>query len=331
MPERRFWRPAVVLSLPGSRSQTPCACGQTAQYHDTRPKELLTVLGPVKFQRRYYVCPHCRQGQLRARSGTGCRRRLLFARSATHDSGGGQRIQLPNRAANNWNCWPVSRSPPKPWRRPGRGHRRRYRSLPAARNWTGQTIGTPRGLALLPCPSSTSRWTARVYSVVKAETEGRAGRVGGQPALTRARSNSDACSPRPPPTRTAVRCVTRSPLPMWPPSRPPNKFGLRLYSEAWRRGWSRAQKKVVIGDVAGWIWNLADQHFPSAIQIVDLYHARQQLWELSSQLFPNEPKARQRWIARCLDRLERGKVEALVKILREPCSPAPTNLRKPRQ
>jgi len=74
----------------------------------------------------------------------------------------------------------------------------------------------------------------------------------------------------------------------------------------------------VIGDGAGWIWDLADQHFPSAIQIVDLYHARQHLWELSSKLFPNEPKARQRWIARCLDRLERGKVEALVKILREP-------------
>ena len=49
------------------------------------------------------------------------------------------------------------------------------------------------------------------------------------------------------------------------------KFGLRLYTEAWRRGWSQANKKVVIGDGAVWIWNLADQHFPGAIQIVDLY------------------------------------------------------------
>jgi hypothetical protein len=33
------------------------------------------------------------------------------------------------------------------------------------------------------------------------------------------------------------------------------EFGLRLYTEAWRRGWSRAKKKVVLGDGAVWIWN----------------------------------------------------------------------------
>ena len=51
--------------------------------------------------------------------------------------------------------------------------------------------------------------------------------------------------------------------------------------EAWKRGWSRAvgQKKVVIGDGAEWIWNLVAEHFPDAMQIVDLYHARQHLWE----------------------------------------------------
>jgi hypothetical protein len=94
-------------------------------------------------------------------------------------------------------------------------------------------------------------------------------------------------------------------------------FGLRLYTEAWRRGWSRAQRKVVIGDGAIWIWNLADQHFPSATQIVDLYHARQHLWELLPKLFPDDHKGSKRWIARCLDRLNRGKIEALVKILRD--------------
>jgi transposase len=45
-------------------------------------------------------------------------------------------------------------------------------------------------------------------------------------------------------------------------------------------------KKVVIGDGAEWIWNLAHQDFPSAIQIVDLCHARQHLWELARKLRP---------------------------------------------
>jgi hypothetical protein len=101
------------------------------------------------------------------------------------------------------------------------------------------------------------------------------------------------------------------------------EFGLQFYTEAWRRGWSRARKKVVIGDGAAWIWNLADQHFPGAIQIVDLYHARRHLWELSAKLFPNEEQVRKRWMARCLKQLERGKIEAVVKTLREiqPSSP----------
>ena len=80
---------------------------------------------------------------------------------------------------------------------------------------------------------------------------------------------------------------------------------------------SRAKKQVVIGDGAVWIWNLTDQHFPGAIQIVDLYDARQHLWELSAKLFPNDEQGRKRWMARCLKQLDRGKIEAVVKTLRE--------------
>ena len=39
-----------------------------------------------------------------------------------------------------------------------------------------------------------------------------------------------------------------------------------------------------MGDGAEWIWNLAGQHFPGTIQIVDLDHARQDLWELARKL-----------------------------------------------
>ena len=47
----------------GESGQTPCACGHAAHYHDRRPKQLLTALGPVRFQRGYYICAHCHQGQ----------------------------------------------------------------------------------------------------------------------------------------------------------------------------------------------------------------------------------------------------------------------------
>jgi len=38
------------------------------------------------------------------------------------------------------------------------------------------------------------------------------------------------------------------------------------------------------------------QHFSGAIQIVDLYHARQHLWDLAAKWFPADGKVRQRRI-----------------------------------
>jgi hypothetical protein len=94
-------------------------------------------------------------------------------------------------------------------------------------------------------------------------------------------------------------------------------FGKRLYVEAWKRGWSRAQTKVVIGEGAEWIWNIAKEHFPGAVQIVDLYHARQHLWDLARLLYPNDGKRQKVWIGLHQKRwLEKGKISKLVASLR---------------
>ena len=85
-----------------------------------------------------------------------------------------------------------------------------------------------------------------------------------------------------------------------------------LYSEAWRRGWSHARQKVVIADGALCNWNIADRHFPGAIQIVDLYHARQHLWELAGKLFAGNEARRKGWATRMLSKLDQGEIESLV-------------------
>ena len=94
------------------------------------------------------------------------------------------------------------------------------------------------------------------------------------------------------------------------------QFGRRLYAEAWQRGWARAKKKVVLGDGAEWIWNQANLHFPEATQIVDLYHAREHLWDLAAKLYPNDSPAQKRWVMVEKDKLDDGKIEDLVASLR---------------
>jgi transposase len=101
------------------------------------------------------------------------------------------------------------------------------------------------------------------------------------------------------------------------------EFGKRVYVEAWKRGSSRAQKKVVLEDGAERIWNPASQHFPGAIQIVDLFHAHQHLWELVRKLYPNDESTQKRRIRVQQHRLDKGKIERLVLALSSIQTPIP--------
>ena len=71
-----------------------------------------------------------------------------------------------------------------------------------------------------------------------------------------------------------------------------------------------------MGDGAEWIWNIADQHFPGAIQIVDLFHARQHLWGPTRKLYPNQDAEQRRWMTVHQDMLDEGKTTDLVAALR---------------
>lgn len=64
-----------------------------------------------------------------------------------------------------------------------------------------------------------------------------------------------------------------------------DEFGALIRSEAFRRGFARAQRVVFLGDGAAWIWELARINFPGAVQILDLYHALEHLHELCDGLY----------------------------------------------
>jgi hypothetical protein len=129
--------------------------------------------------------------------------------------------------------------------------------------------------------------------VVKKETVGRQNKTEGQPShrrevklgcvFTQTAWDEEGYAIRDPTTYTGAIETAE-------------EFGKRIHVEAWKRGWSRAAKKVVVGDGADWIWNLAEQHFPGAVQIVDLYHARQHLWELARRLHPNDEANQKAWM-----------------------------------
>jgi hypothetical protein len=92
---------------------------------------------------------------------------------------------------------------------------------------------------------------------------------------------------------------------------PVTSFGPRLALEAHRRGLERAGMVAVLGDGAAWIWALAAEYFPGALQIVDWFHASERVWALGRALFGEGTAATTTWVAGQLGRLAQGEAATL--------------------
>ena len=67
---------------------------------------------------------------------------------------------------------------------------------------------------------------------------------------------------------------------------PAASFAKQAKAEYYRRGFDQVRQPVVLGDGAKWIWNIANEHFPTATQIVDYFHAVEHITDLVKILTP---------------------------------------------
>ena len=74
--------------------------------------------------------------------------------------------------------------------------------------------------------------------------------------------------------------------------------------EAERRGFPEDGRRVILGDGAAWIWNVAAEMFPGALQIVDLFHAKEHLWEVSKALHCSGGPLTEQWAEALCDELD---------------------------
>jgi len=306
---------------PADQRSLPCSCGHRAHYQEPRSKQVLTAVGEVKVSRPYYLCPHCHRGQFPAdieldientEFSPGVRRmQALVGQEAPFDHG---RRQMKLLADLEVTTKAVERTAEA------------IGENIAAREQEQIQRAVQLDLPIVvgePIPILYVQMDGTGVPVVKKETLGRQGKTDGQPAHTREVKlgcvftqttwDQKGFPIRDPDSTTYTGAIETA-----------EEFGKRIYLEAWNRGWSRAEKKVVMGDGAEWIWNLADQHFPGAVQIVDLYHARQHLWELARKLHPNDQAAQKAWMKVHQKRLlDKGKIEKLVLAFRSIVSTNP--------
>jgi len=95
----------------------------------------------------------------------------------------------------------------------------------------------------------------------------------------------------------------------------PSEFARRAVREATRRRFDMAARRVVLGDGAEWIWNIAGEQFPDAVQIVDRYHANEHLSAAAKAIYGSEGDLHKEWAHQRCTELKAGKVDDVLAAL----------------
>lgn len=304
----------LKFDAPGcDQRQLSCPCGHSARYVELRSKSVLTAVGPATCLRPYYLCEHCHQGQFpvdvdldieNTELSPGVRRMLATVGHEMPFEQGQEQIKL--LAGLAVNAKTVERTAE------AIGADIEARQQHQLKQAMQLKLPIPIGPRI---PVIYVEMDGTGVPVVRKECEGRAGKQDGQPAHTRevklgcvftqTAVDQEGYPVRDEDSTSYVGAIENC-----------EEFGRRLYAEAWRRGWARADKKVVLGDGSEWIWNQAALHFPDATFIVDKYHSREHLWTLAGKLYPQDEPVRKRWGMVEQDRLDEGKIEDIVLSLR---------------
>jgi hypothetical protein len=285
-----------------------CECGQRMSSRGRRAKELLTTMGPVPFARSFYQCNDCRQGRfpdderldiVQTTYSPGVRRLMARAGSQTQFA----------QAADDLLCYAGLSVDPREIQRIAEEVGREVEQ------WLGeqqQLIRQQPGVipVCLVDPKATFyvSFDGTGVPVRKDELVGRKGKQADGSARTREvklgcvftqlKLDEEGYPQRDPDSTTYVGAIESSTL-----------FGWRIYAEAVRRGLDQAKTVIALTDGARYNRTIVQTHFPTAVHIVDLFHAYEHLTTVAEILRGPDTKAPKPW----RDLLKAGEIARLVR------------------
>jgi len=220
--------------------QLPCPCGHHAQYQEIRGKPLLTIVGPVRLSRPYYLCRQCHLGQFpvdaeldieNTEFSPGVRRmHALVGQQAPFDHGREQMKVLAGLEVTTKSVERIAEAIG------GDIARREQAEIEKALQ-----LDLP-AMAGQPIPVLYVQMDGTGVPVVKKETLGRQGKSDGESAHTREVKlgcvfrqttwDEEGFAIRDADSTTYTGAIETA-----------VQFGRRIYLEALKRGWSRAKKR----------------------------------------------------------------------------------------
>ena len=298
----------------------PCDCGGEAHYAGRSAKTFETVLGPLRLERAYYHCTGCGHGFFPRDRHLGMEGTSLSPGVVRMTGSAAARVSFAEASALVSELAGVRV-----------GAKQVERAAKALGREIAAAEGEERGLEPEPAAAATMYlgMDGTGVPVRKAETAGRVGKQPDSSAKTREvklvlvwtaerRNRITGSAERDAGSVSGSAAIESAASKDTDPE--PSVFARRVRGEARRRGFSLARRRVVLGDGAAWIWRVADEEFPGAIQIVDLYHAMEHLWTVSKALHWGDPDRILPWAeARCTE-LEQGRLDDLLGALRSAAS-----------
>ena len=107
-------------------------------------------------------------------------------------------------------------------------------------------------------------------------------------------------------------------------------FGRHWEALAITCGSLQAKRLVVLGDGAPWLWNLAQERFPRAVQILDFFHACQYVGQVARDAFDawgqGDAAAARRWLLERVDEMKQSAWDKVFAALRSVDSLAPESV-----
>ena len=285
-----------------TRASQACDCGAKARYVDRREKTFTTVFGRMTLERAWYHCRNCDHGfSPRDRAlgfGGGslspATRRMAGIAAAETSFGRASKV-LRELTGLTLHAKQVERHAEALGRDIARDELEAVESAPSA----AQTLYV--GLDGTGIP------------VRKSETVHRTGKQADGSAKTRevklvtvwSAERLNACGT---PCRDADSVSFNAAIESIASrdtDRTASPFAARVLRELERRGFGQATRRVVLGDGAAWIWNFADEHLPGALQIVDLFHAKEHIFEAAKGIYGPDSDLAAQWGKARRDELDR--------------------------
>lgn len=283
---------------------TACGCGEAAVYQRLREGETQTVLGEVKLKRPYYLCSTCHQGR--------CPLDAALGFCAGGMSAGLQEVlallgvQFPfEEAVQMLAQLTLVQVSPNTCRKASEEVGRlllEQEQAAVAAAWDGQHPSLPPVSEAIQGDFYISMDGVTVHLAGEGWKNQWLGAVYTTQATTSAqRPDTLEVRTRQPSFYTDLTTV--------------ETFGRHLWLEAQRRGLAHARQVIVIGDGAHWIWKQAEEHFPTATQILDWYHASTYVWKAANAIFGENTDFAKHFAHQQLDLLWAGNVQAVLQRL----------------